>query len=290
MPMSVTSDRPGGENGLGKPSLAMGRVALIVNDLDAAAAFYQRAVGLQPIDREGEIIRLGAGSATLLELRGDAGARRRSPREAGLFHTAFLLPTRADLALWTKNAIETRIAVAGASDHGVSEAIYLTDPEGNGVEIYADRPASQWKRANGEIEMATDPLDIADLVSAAQSDEKWQGFPEGSRIGHVHLQVGALAPADAFYSDVLGLEISARYPGASFYAADGYHHHLAANIWNARGAEARDYPSTGLAEVAISLDRARAEAVRARAGLAPGDPGPIVLADPWGTRFALNID
>lgn len=265
-------------------TLSMGRVVLIVNDLDKVRTFYETAVGLHLLRREGESAELGAGSDVLLELRSDRSARRRTPREAGLFHVAFLLPTRGDLARWTRNAIERQTQVVGISDHLVSEAIYLTDPEGNGVEIYADRPSSQWLRQDGMIAMPTEPLDVGDLLTAAQGDP-WRGFPEGAKVGHVHLQVGELPAAEAFYAGILGLDVTNRYPGAVFYAADGYHHHVATNIWNSRGASRREFPSTGLAEVEIRLTAASAEAVRQRAGETAA--GHFMLTDPWGTPISI---
>lgn len=273
---------------------SIGRVALTVHDLDAVGAFYERAVGLARLGGDGESARYGApsgapsgaGDATLLELRRDPAARRRSPREAGLFHTAFLLPARGDLARWTNHAIADRTPLAGASDHGVSEAFYLSDPEGNGVEIYADRPAATWRRSAAGIEMVTEPLDVGDLRASA-GDAAWRGVPEGATVGHVHLQVGTIPAAEAFYFGVLGLPVTARYPGGSFYAADGYHHHLATNVWNSRGAGARSYPSTGLADVEIRLDPARRAAIAARAGVADPGQGPLELRDPWGTAITL---
>lgn len=269
-------------------SLSMGRVALTVNDLDRVRSFYEQAVGLHLLRSDGETAELGTQAQVLLELRRDPSARQRSRREAGLFHTAFLLPERGDLARWTRHAVETRTPVIGASDHDVSEALYLSDPEGNGVEIYIDRPASAWTWNGGEVHMVTEPLDLDDLLTSAD-DRKWTGVPEGSVIGHVHLQAGALAPAEAFYADIIGLDVTNRYPGALFYAADGYHHHIATNIWNSRGAGERPFPSTGLAEVEIRLDDARAAAIRERAGLQAGAEARTMLTDPWGTPIVLNI-
>jgi catechol 2,3-dioxygenase len=190
-----------------------------------------------------------------------------------------------------KHAIKTRPPVVGASDHSVSEALYLSDPEGNGVEIYSDRPPQSWQWSNGHVHMPSDPLDIDDLIAASGSDE-WKGFPQGSRVGHVHLQVGAIPTAEAFYSDVLGFSVTSRYPGGTFYAADGYHHHLATNIWNSRGATARDYPSTGLANIEIIAPAAFQEAARLRSkrtGEADdGEAGSIAFIDPWGTEIAIG--
>ncbi|MBB3773440.1 catechol 2,3-dioxygenase [Angulomicrobium tetraedrale] len=270
------------------PPLAMGRVALTVNDLDRVADFYVRAVGLAPLRRDGESAQLGAGDEVLLELRQDRAARRRSPREAGLFHTAFLLPERTDLGRWLKHAASARVPLVGASDHEVSEALYLTDPEGNGIEIYADRPRAAWKWRDGQVHMSTEALDLQGLVASAQRSS-WAGFPVGSRIGHVHLQVGAIGPAEEFYAGRLGFDVTSRYPGGTFFATDGYHHHLAANIWNSRGAGPRLYPSTGLAEIEIRLDPARLAAGRAHDKVAAmSDATSAELRDPWGTAVALR--
>ncbi|WP_448954256.1 VOC family protein [Labrys neptuniae] len=272
--------------------LSIGTVSLTVHDLDAVSRFYEQTLGLQLISAEPSLRRFGAGDKVLLELRHDPKARRRSPAEAGLFHTAFLLPDRADLGRWIKHAVQARLAVQGASDHLVSEAIYLADPEGNGIEIYADRPRSAWSVENGKIKMTTQPLDIEDLVAAAGTAH-WRGYPEGGIIGHVHLQVGALTPADQFYGDVLGLDVVARSPGASFLSTGGYHHHLAANIWNSRGAGERDLPSTGLANVAmVAADDKVLAALRDRAeaaGLAvEGSGKDFSLRDPWKTAFSFG--
>lgn len=266
------------------PAISMGRVILTVNDLDQVAGFYRDVLGLEILRADGAVAELGAGSNVLLELRQDRAARRAAPREAGLFHTAFLLPERADLARWVKHAAASRAPVVGASDHLVSEAIYLSDPEGNGVEIYADRPAETWGWAAGAVRMATEPLDLDDLVQAAGL-EAWRGAPEGTKVGHVHLKVGALPPAEDFYAGTLGFGITSRYPGGTFYALDGYHHHLATNVWNSRGAGTRTFPSTGLAAFEIRLDRDRLAALAVRAGQSAADA--FELADPWGTTVLV---
>lgn len=269
--------------------VAIDKVALTVRDLDGVAGFYRDVIGLAELGRDGDSRVLGAGERPLIELRRDRQARERSPRDAGLFHTAFLLPTRRDLGRWLRHVAEQRLPIQGASDHVVSEAIYLSDPEGNGIEVYADRPSASWIKADGLIAMRTDRLDTDDLLRAA-GDRPWQGAPIGTTVGHVHLQVGAVEPADAFYNGLLGLDITARYPGASFFSSGGYHHHLAANIWNSRGAAPRNEPTTGLAEVAIRVrDAALVDAVAAKAegasvGVERGD-GALVIRDPWGTRL-----
>jgi catechol 2,3-dioxygenase len=248
----------------------IGKVALTVNDLGKVADYYQDVVGLHLLARDGESARLGSGGETLLELREDKAARRASAREAGLFHTAFLLPSRADLGAWLRGAVERQIRLQGAADHLVSEAVYLADPEGNGIEIYRDRPRDEWTVENGMVEMATEPLDAEGVMAAAEMP--WDSAPDGTVVGHVHLQAGALAPAEAFYNGVLGFPVTCRFPGAVFYGDGGYHHHLATNVWNSRGAGARSYPATGLASVEI---------------VAPGAEG-RVLVDPWGTEIVVT--
>ena len=266
--------------------LALGSVFLTVNDLDRVRTFYEQVTGLHFLRGDGSSAELGVGDKVLLELRGDRSARRHSPREAGLFHIAFLLPTRADLARWTRSAIERRIPGVGASDHGVSEAIYLTDPEGNGVEIYADRPPESWRWYDGTVAMAGDALDVQDLLTSG-GEEIWRGFPAGAEVGHVHLQVGDVATAEDFYAGVLGLDVTNRLAGATFYSADGYHHHIATNAWSSRGAGVRTYPSTGLAELQIHMESDQAEAARNRARQVEVEVERIAFRDPWDTAIKI---
>lgn len=271
--------------------LKIGKVVLTVRDLGRVGRFYQEVIGLHEIAGDGGSALLGVGSAVLLELRRDAQARLHSPRDAGLFHTAFLLPTRGDLARWTRHAVEGRVAIQGASDHVVSEALYLADPEGNGIEIYADRPAAEWEWAGGAVTMRTDPLDMDGLLASA-GPQPWTGLPEGTTVGHVHLQVGSLAPAEAFYGDGLGFQLTARYPGGSFYSSGGYHHHVATNIWNSRNAPVRTEPTTGLADFEIvvadpSVLEAAASRLQAAGAAVSRRPSGLSLRDPWGTPLSL---
>jgi catechol 2,3-dioxygenase len=268
----------------------IGSVTLVARDLDGLARFYRDALGLATVSQQAGVVRLGTGAAVLLELRHDPAARPWSPREAGLFHTAFLLPRRGDLGAWLAHAAERGLRLSGAADHLVSEAVYLSDPEGNGVEVYVDRPSTAWPRAeDGTVVMRNDQLDQAGLVRAAPGP--WSGMPAGSRVGHVHLQVGALEPAERFYVDLLGFEVMCRYPGATFLGAGGYHHQLATNIWNSRGAQARPAGMAGLAEIGLLTELGILDVARARcrgAGL-PFDEvgGALVVHDPWGTRLRL---
>lgn len=244
---------------------AISHVALLARDLPSLSAFYQTALGLRPL--AGDETRLGAGNKLLLELRPAPGAAPHDPRQAGLFHTAFLLPDRAALGRWLRHAQTRGIRLSGAAAHGVSEALYLDDPEGNGIEIYHDRDPALWPREGDRIAMTTERLNLAALAACA--DAPWHGAPSGTVIGHVHLQVGDLAAADAFFGGRLGMTRTFDAPGGAWYGWNGYHHHLAGNIWNSRGAGPRNPDMAGLAEVVL--------ADAARSGQS--------LTDPWGTRF-----
>ena len=260
----ATSDAP----------LQVGRVVLTVNDLEKVGGFYQDSIGLQRLSGDGAEMVLGVDDRPLLALRRDRAARLR-PNEAGLFHTAFLLPERAALGSWLRFAADGGLRLDGASDHLVSEAVYLHDPEGNGIEVYADRPRDSWTRHGTEVEMDTVRLDLQGVMAAG--DRPWRGVPEDSVIGHVHLQVGDVGQAEAFYMNTLHMDRSAHVFGASFFASGGYHHHLAGNIWNSRGAGRRSADATGLAEVVLQADAAGMRAL-----------GDTEFSDPWGTRFRIE--
>lgn len=257
----ATSDAP----------IRIGRVALTVNDSLRVAEFYQRVIGLDRLSADGTETVLGAGGKPLVELRQDSAARAR-PDEAGLFHTAFLLPDRAALGGWLRYAAELGTRLDGASDHLVSEAVYLRDPEGNGIEVYVDRPRDSWRWQDGQVMMDTRRLDIDGVIGAAGAG--WRGAPEGTVIGHVHLQVGDIPEAERFFAEGLGMTRMAHRAGATFFATGGYHHHLAGNIWNSRGAGRRSPDATGLAELVLDAE--------------PSALAATGLRDPWGTRFRVG--
>ena len=259
--------------------IEIGRVTLTVNDLNSVADFYQSALGLAKLAGDGESVMLGAGNRVLIELRGDRIAREHSPREAGLFHTAFLMPNRAALARWLIHSAEMQVPLQGASDHLVREALYLADPEGNGIEIYADRPRSTWYGPDGKLKMATEALDLNALARAA--DVVWTGAPEDAVVGHIHLQVGDVPMAETFYGGQIGMPIMSHYPGAAFLGSGGYHHHIATNIWNSRGAGPRSTPVTGLAGFELLADAPEFAAMLQRNGSA-------AFADPWGTAITVT--
>jgi len=266
--------------------LRIGRVALTVRDLDRVSRFYQDIIGLKLIEADTQGHRLGAGGRVLLDLRHDPQARPADRHQAGLFHTAFLLPGRAALADWVIHAAGRRAALDGASDHLVSEALYLTDPEGNGIEIYHDRPSEEWTiLPDGSVAMATLPLDLNELA-ANRSGRPFDGMPGDTIVGHVHLQVGALDAAEAFYGGQIGMGLTTRYPGANFFGSDGYHHHIGTNIWNSRGAGPRPEGTTGLAGVELLATPEATSEIAGRMGVPPAES--FDARDPWGTRLTIR--
>ena len=265
----------------------IGAVALRVADLAGLTAFYRDRIGLAVIHQEPGLATLGVDGEGLVRLEQGA-ARPSSP--AGLFHLAILLPSRGALANWVSHAASTRVTLEGASDHLVSEALYLSDPEGNGIEIYRDRPRADWPRRDGAIKMATERLDLQKLLSEADA-APYAGMPSGTRMGHIHLRVGDTAQVEAFYVGKLGFDLMVHYPGASFMASGGYHHHIAGNIWNSRGAGPRAEGEAGLAYFElVARDAEDFDAMRQRILAAGGSEqdGKPVITDPWGNRLVLR--
>jgi len=234
-----------------------GPVRLRVADLDSQREFYERAIGLSPIDSGDGVARLGADGTPVVELDHRADAPARAPRTTGLFHLAILVPDRAALAAALARAVRAGGRISGASDHLVSEALYLNDPEGNGIEIYRDRPRAEWERYGGEIRMSTLPLDVDGLLAELREDEPDSAMPDGTRVGHVHLNVADLDAAERFYSGLLGFDVTVRgYPGALFLSTGGYHHHIGVNTWAGPGAPAPAAGSRGLEWFELSVDDA----------------------------------
>ncbi|MBB6671777.1 VOC family protein [Cohnella nanjingensis] len=245
------------------PDTEMGRVSLKVSDLQRSIRYYREVIGLRLLSEEGPGAAMSAdGEAPLLLLEQlpDAvvPARRRT---TGLYHFAILVPTRRALGLAVRNFIE-RGEPFGQGDHLVSEALYLSDPDGNGIEVYVDRPRDEWTySANGEVAMATDPVDIDGLLREA-GDEAWTGLPAGTKIGHVHLHVADLAASQRFYCGILGFDLMARYGGqALFVSAGGYHHHLGLNTWAGAGAPPPPANAVGLRYFEIAIPN-EAELIR----------------------------
>ncbi len=265
--------------------MQIGMVTLNVRQIDKVADYYRHLLGLADLGRDGNTLRLGVGDKPLLELRGNEGFAQRDPRSAGLFHTAFLMPDRESLGAWLRHVAAERIPVDGASDHLVSEAVYLHDPEGNGIEVYADRSRAEWSTNGKSIVMASEHLDIPALLELAPENTYGEA-PQGLFVGHMHLQVGSIAEAEPFYSGILGTDITAHMPSATFYGAGGYHHQLATNIWHSRGAGRIDATHTGLVgfELVLDSDQQRADI------LARAQSNETTIVDPWGLAIELNID
>ena len=272
--------------------LHIGAIGLKVRDIEAVSRFYRDVLGLGVLDRGNDRTALGAGGVPVVHLEYRPDAAPDNQREAGLYHTAFLMPTRADLARWVLRTGRARVPVSGASDHGVSEAIYLDDPEGNGVEVYADRPPETWAWRDDLVAMPTEALDVEDLVRAADGAADYGEAPGGLRVGHVHLRVGDVDRAERFYEGAVGLAPTRRRGGAVFMSSARYHHHVAANVWHSQGAGPRAADRAGLAWFSLEAsDGAALEAARARLEKAGA---PLVAlasgfetADPWGTRVRL---
>lgn len=280
------------------PDTTVGPVRLTVADLDRSRAFYEGTLGLQGIEGEDGPLALGApGDVPIVELRADAGARPLNRRATGLYHLAILMPTRPDLASSLKRIAESRWPLDGASDHLVSEALYLSDPDGNGIEVYRDRPREQWPHAEGQLQMATNALDLRDLLAEldqSQAASPSPAAPPGTRIGHVHLQVSDLDEAERFYNGVLGFDVTVRgYPGALFVSAGGYHHDIGLNTWHSAGAVPPGPRSIGLRSFDVELpDRVALAAVLDRVRSAGIEPeqlnGAALVRDPSGNGVVLR--
>jgi catechol 2,3-dioxygenase len=232
-------------------------VHLQVSSLERALAFYRDLLGFRQASGNGATAMLSATGQPPYHvvLTERPGARPKPPRTTGLYHVAIRFPTRRALARAFRQLAAHDWPFQGAADHLVSEAFYLADPDGNGLELYVDRPRDRWPQQNGQIAMATDPLDVKGLLAEAAGDPApWTGVHPETGIGHVHLQVSDLARAEAFYHDLLGLDVTQRgYPGALFLSAGGYHHHLGVNVWAGRGAPPPPPDAVGLLSFALQL-------------------------------------
>jgi catechol 2,3-dioxygenase len=269
---------------------------MTVSDLAASRQFYEQAIGLRGTDRDDGTVELAAqDDRPLVVLHGDSAAPRLNRRATGLYHLAILLPTRLDLAFALARLAEARWPLDGASDHLVSEALYLSDPDGNGIEIYRDRPRDEWRYDNGALQMSTLPLDLGDVLGElTDADSPQPAAPAGTTIGHVHLQVADIAQAEAFYNGVLGFDVTVRgYPGALFVSAGGYHHHIGLNTWQSAGSGPPAPGSVGLRTYEVQLpDQGELAAVLGRVRAAGidtiGVPGGTLVRDPSGNGVLLT--
>ena len=290
--MSSTETTPASEAALA-PRTRPGAVHLTVTDLDRSVGFYQDRIGLQLHSRGDSSAAMGAGGEDLVVLEEDPQARP-AGRHAGLYHFALLHPSREELASALQRLMITRTPMQGASDHGVSEALYLPDPDENGIELYADRPRERWPAPGpgGKVALFTEPLDVEDLLRAAPSPEPPRHAGPGLRLGHVHLHVADVPEALRFYRDVIGFEPMAEMPGAAFVAAGGYHHHLGLNNWRGQGVPPAPADAVGLRFWTLLLDgqdelaRARERIDAAGVPTEERDEG-VLVRDPSGTAVVL---
>jgi catechol 2,3-dioxygenase len=279
------------------PATEMGGVAVTVADATATSRFYEQAIGLRPLPGAEDRLRLGAAQTSVVQLVGDPDAPQRPPGTTGLFHLAILVPSRLDLARALRRVANAGWRFTGASDHLVSEALYLQDPEVNGIEIYRDRPRDEWPIQDGELRMDTIPLDLQSLLlELPDGGEEADGpIAAGTRIGHVHLNVADLAAAEEFYVGTLGFEVTVRgYPQALFVSAGGYHHHIGLNTWAGEGAPPPPPGARGLRRFEIVLPTREAlreveERIAAAGVDLTRDHDGLRLADPSGNGLLLRV-
>jgi catechol 2,3-dioxygenase len=272
----------------------VGAVHLQVSDLRRSQEYYEQVIGLRSrrVTENAAVLTSEADDRPLVTLRTRRGVTPARRGAFGLYHFAILLPDRAALGRFAARLTTENVRV-GMADHLVSEAIYLWDPDGLGIEVYADRPRETWQRRGAELAMATDPLDLESVIAAGRG-EAWTGAPEGTTMGHVHLHVGNLEHAEAFYHRALGFDKTVwSYPGALFMSAGGYHHHLAANTWAPGPAPSIDQAQLLEWEIAVPTDddvSAVARSLRAAGHQIEEDPNASVTAsDPWGTRVRIRM-
>jgi catechol 2,3-dioxygenase len=258
-------------------------------------SFYNRMIGLDILSGNAEQSVLGKDGAPLLTLIARPLDTPDDRVSAGLYHTAFLMPSRRALGQWLIFAAQNRVPFTGFADHLVSEAIYLDDPEGNGIEVYADRSPVGWTWTDGQVTMGTEELDIDNLIAGLPRDMAFDyTAPSGFRIGHVHLRVGDVAAAERFYRGTAGLDVTRLMieRGAAFFANGRYHHHIGTNVWQSAGAGRRSDTMSGLDMVAFSMEERLMDGLRGRIRNAGGDvaekDGTIATLDPWGTRLTFQ--
>jgi len=276
------------------PATSVGDVHLTIPDLTRSVRFYESHLGFLVHRRDDRTAWLGAGGPDLLVLsQSETAPRVRGT--TGLYHFAILVPTRPDLARALRRLVDTGTVMQGAADHGVSEALYLADPDGNGIEIYRDRPRADWPYAGGQLRMGADPIDLDELLAEKTEHDDSAPLASGTVIGHVHLHVSRLDDAERFYVGALGFELMQRYgPSALFVSAGGYHHHIGLNTWAGVGAPPPPPGAIGLRHFLVRLPTTaavEAVAARARAAGAPTEiiDGGILVRDPAGNALKLGI-
>ena len=277
----------------GSTPIRCGAIGLRVRDLDRMSRYYQSVLGLAVISANTDGVTLGAGGVPLVSMEARPQAQYEPRNAAGLFHTAFLMPSRRDLARWLVHVARNQTPLTGFADHSVSEAVYLDDPEGNGIEVYADRDPRLWRWEGERVVMGTHRLDVDGILSLTDTSRSdYEAAPAGLRIGHMHLRVGDIQQSESFYRDAIGLDSTSRRDTASFLSSGRYHHHVALNTWNSAGAGSRNRATTGLDWFSLEVaDPALLAAQRERMASAGFTPSNIdrgfESTDPWGTRLRL---
>lgn len=274
------------------PHIYTGEVVLKVTDLDKLTRFYTETIGFRILERgENRVVLTADGQKPLLILEQPEHILPKEARRTGLYHFAILLPTRADLGKAIKHFSRNEVRL-GASDHLVSEALYLSDPDGNGIEIYRDREPEAWTWQDGFVGMSTDPIDAPGIVMAS-GNEEWDGLPAGTVMGHVHLHVANLAESQAYY-EALGFEVVTPYPQALFMSTGKYHHHIGMNTWNGAGAPRPSKESAGLEAFTLvypdqpTLDAA-IERIKGLSAAVESAAEHFVTEDPAGNGIILRI-
>lgn len=278
-----------------EPNTFVSQVNLKVENLERALTFYQEVIGLQVLQQTNTTADLTAdGKTVLVSIQQPVNVVSKQGRTTGLYHFALLLPTRADLGRLLKHFLQVRYPLQGASDHLVSEAIYLADPDGNGIEVYADRPASSWSWNNGEVEMPTVAIDAESLLAEGEG-KAWNGMPAETIMGHIHLHVSELQKTEEFYTKGLGFEVVTRYGGQALFISTGkYHHHIGLNIWNGVGAPPAAENSVGMESYTMVFpsDEKRKQILSQlnEMGVAvTEEKGAYITADPSGNRIRLVV-
>lgn len=271
--------------------LKLGAVHLNVTDLERSIGFYEAAIGLRLSSRDGDGARLGAGDGDLLVLHERPDATL-AGRRAGLYHFALLHPTHNELGRAVRRLAETGTPIQGASDHGISWAIYLPDPDGNGIELAADQPRGRWGDLRDPRTVGPRPLDLTALLESVAREEPAPHADRDLTVGHLHLHVGDIEAGLGFYRDLLGFEVQTRFEGAAFVSAGGYHHHLGINTWRGQGIAPAAVDAVGLERWTVRIDRDALTALRERIERA-GEPltelgGGLLLRDPWGIAVAFK--
>ena len=277
------------------PNTEMGVITLKVADLDRSMAFYNEIIGMRTLTQDLQSATLGVAARPIVRVEAVANAQRQPRGTTGLYHAAILLPDRLSLAIKIAQLAAAKYPIEGYADHLVSEAFYLSDPDGNGLEIYRDRPRSEWPRINGNIQMASDPIDLDEFFSHSPNPVPGDmALPIGTTLGHVHLRVGNIASAQQFYQKVMGFDLITIMPSALFLSAGGYHHHLGMNIWESRNGQPAPASSVGLREFSIYVpDIAEQDRLTAQieaAGVGVERTGDVVLVrDPFQNQIVLSV-